>query len=71
MDFLTIILFTLFAVGGVLLIVFMLLGLIALLASIGKTQPNTNIDYQGVEFFDNDEPDGTNYYEVRGQTRLE
>lgn len=49
---------------GIIVIGFFKIMLAILCAPI---QPNTNLNND----FDSDEPDGSNYYEVNGQVRLE
>lgn len=58
------------AVIAFIAMIFIVVFFFALIFQIFKA-PINNKEYQGIEVFDNDEPDGSNYYEVKGQVRLE
>jgi hypothetical protein len=67
MEVFTVIFLAIFALAALAFVIFLVIFFFSLIASILKTPAQVTSN----NTFDNDEPDGSNYYEVNGQVRLE
>lgn len=67
MEIFTVIFLAIFALAALAFVIFLVIFFFSLIAAILKTPAQVTSN----NTFDNDEPDGSNYYEVNGQVRLE
>lgn len=69
METFTTVIVLIFLILGLIVMGIIVIGFFKIMLAIlcAPIQPNTNLNND----FDSDEPDGSNYYEVNGQVRLE